>query len=243
VTSCQEVRELLSAFFEAELDSPSETLVQTHLDSCPECSEIVETMQLITDAVTPLQDLRPPEHLGEDLVSSACRRWLGLLFRAVDRDIDEKNLARLLQHLESCPSCRTTWNDLALISQVSDAMTPPPQLLQRCIAVRNPVRRRPIMGKRAATAAAYLLALLGSLVIGNPITIARQNPVKTTVQTVAETLGNEVSDAAELGRGEARVMLWRAWRWSGRQVAAVRDMLQELQEEDDDSDSEQGGPS
>ena len=114
-------------------------------------------------------------------------------------------------------------------------MIPPPGLLERCIGVRFKPALRPILSRRAATAAAYVMAVVASLTIGNPVSIAR-SPV---VQRVAETVTSEVTEVAAEGRGELRVMAWRAWNWGNRQLDAVREMLQSA-EERPDSESEQG---
>ena len=229
--SCTDVRELLGLYLEDELEEEIAVTVRDHLASCSECSELADTMAEILDAGSGLADLEPPPSLAEDLSASPCRRWLGLLFQAVDREISQHNLERLLSHLEACPSCRRTWQDLTLMHQVGEAMTPPSYLVGKCIRAREKIARmRPILNRRMATAAAYFLAVLTSLVIGNPVTLARSQ-AGTTVGRVAEVVSAEVSDVAEHGRGEARIMLWRVWKWGERKVEAVRHFVSK-----DDSD-------
>ncbi|MFV2072347.1 MAG: zf-HC2 domain-containing protein [Thermoanaerobaculales bacterium] len=225
---CTDARDLLGLYFEGDLEGDQEQSVREHLERCAECGEILSTIAEISDIGAGLLDLEAPEELADDLSASPCRRWLGLLFQAVDRTISQPNLERLLTHLESCPSCRRTWQDLTLIHQVGEAMEPPAQLLNRCIAAREPRSRRPpVMGRRMATAAAYLLAVLTSLVIGNPVTLAR-NQASTTVVRVAEVVSTEVSEVAKDGRGEIRIMLWRAWTWSQHKVEQVRDLVDKV---------------
>ena len=214
--SCEQTRGLLDQLIEGSLTDGTRSEVERHLAGCDECREIGETLALIADAIPPLGELEAPEHLAAELSSSPCRRWLGLLFQAVDREIGEHNLERLLSHLESCESCTRTWNDLTLIRQVGEAMEPPPGFVQRCVEVRKRVFRRPVLSRRAVTAAAYAMAVLASLTIGNPVSIARS--------PVVQKMTTEVNQAAEQGRGELKVMLWRAWQWSGRQIAAVRSL-------------------
>ena len=162
--------------------------VRDHVAGCDECAELAEAMAGIIDAGSGLAELEPPSSLADDLSASPCRRWLGLLFQAVDREISQRNLERLLTHLEACPVCRRAWQDLTLIHQVSEAMEPPPGFVNLCIRARE--KRpgvRPILNRRMATAAAYLLAVLTSLIIGNPVTLARSQ-AGTTVGRVAEAL-------------------------------------------------------
>jgi len=231
--SCTDVRDLLGLHLDGELEEEKACAVKDHLAECSECAELAETMELITDAGADLVNLEPPEHLGSDLQASPCRRWMGLLFQAVDREISQPNLERLLTHLEACPVCRRAWQDLTLIHQVSEAMEPPPHLVNLCIRAREKrPRMRPILNRRIATAAAYLLAVLTSLIVGNPVTLARSQ-AGTTVGRVADVVSTEVSEAAEEGRGEVRIMLWRVWKWGENKVEAVRDFVSKSDENDD----------
>ena len=222
MSACGEVRELLGQLLEGTLSDEQRQAVEQHLASCAECRETREALELIAAVLPRLGELEPPAQLAHDLAASPCRRWLGLLHQAVDHEIDHRRLEELLSHLAGCASCRQAWNDLTLVRQVSDALEPPPGLLERCIAARRRVIRRPILSRRAATAAAYLLAVLASLMVGNPVSIAR-SPV---VQRVTTVVSSEVSDAAEDGKGEIRVMIWRAWQWAERQLSAVTGLVQ-----------------
>jgi len=241
---CTDVRDLLSLYLDGELEEEQAITVREHLAECEDCAGILETLESIVDAGSTLDELEPPDHLLADLASSPCTRWLGLLFQAVDREISQHNLERLLTHLEACPSCRRTWQDLTLVHQVSDAMEPSEYLLKRCIAAREKrPEARPLLNRRMATAAAYFLAVLTSLVIGNPITLARSG-AGDAVGRVAEAVSTEVSGVAESGRGEARIILWRVWKWGERKVEAVRDFVSNDEKEDepknDSSSAEQG---
>ncbi len=237
MSRCEEIRELLGAYLDGELEVGEAQGVERHLAGCHECADLGHAMKLVSEAFTPFQKLDPPTYLEADLVASPCRRWLGLLMSAIDREIDDSELDRLLGHLEACPSCTRIWTDLSLVHQVGEAMLPPAGLVERCAAVRRQPRLRPIISRRAAVAAAYALAVLASLVVGNPVSIAR-SPV---VQRMASSVTEEVNLVAEEGRGELRVMVWRAWHWGNRQVAAIRDMLSPAS--DDNTTSEQGEPS
>jgi predicted anti-sigma-YlaC factor YlaD len=244
MSGCTDVRDLLSLYLEGELEEEPATTVREHLGECEDCAGILETLESIIDSGSALDELDPPDHLLSDLASSPCTRWLGLLFQAVDREISQHNLERLLTHLEACPSCRRTWQDLTLIHQVSDAMEPSQYLLKRCIAARDRKPEAPrLLNRRMATAAAYFLAVLTSLVIGNPVTLARSGAGEA-VGRVAEVVSTEVSDVAESGRGEARIILWRVWKWGERKVEAVRDFVggdeKDTEADDDSSAGEQG---
>lgn len=231
MNSCTEIRDLFSAVLENEASQAEAELVRTHIDGCAECAELYEAMGMIIGAGDFLADVEPPPHIGEELASSPCRRWLGLLFQAVDREITQPNLERLLTHLGSCPSCRRVWHDLTLIHQVGDAMAPPNHLLQKCIKVRETVARIAILPRRTATAAAYLLALLASLAIGNPTIIAQDLHSVATEKVAKAATG--VSEVAADGRGEFRVALWRALNWGEQKVNTVRGFVDRLRDNDD----------
>jgi predicted anti-sigma-YlaC factor YlaD len=230
----------MSAYLDGELDEPAAAAVRDHLASCADCAELAAALELVVESAAVLATAEPPQHLADDLASSPCRRWLGLLFRAVDRDISDSNLARLLTHLEACEGCRRAWNDLTLIHQVSEAMEPPPHLLARCIDIRRVRRAQQVIGKRTVAAAAYVLAVLASLLVGNPASIARGQEAAEAVKRVAASVTNGM---AEQGRGEMRVMLWRTWQWGARQAGAVRDTLHQLIDNDDSASTRDGSGS
>jgi anti-sigma factor RsiW len=222
MSRCDELRELLGTYLEGDLEEARVAEVREHLDACEECAELAETMQEIMNVGAGLDSIDAPERLTDDLASSPCSLWLRLLFQAVDHEISDSNLQRLLAHLESCEGCRRTWQDLTLIHQVGEAMKPSQYLLRRCISARNRTQAaQPILSRRVAVAAAYVLAVLTSLVVGNPVTLARSQAAPA-VERVAEVVTTEVAEAAQQGRGEVRVMLWRAWKWGEDRVDAVR---------------------
>ncbi len=221
MTSCSELRDLIGPWLEDELEPAAAAGVSAHLAGCRECAGLAETLRAMRDdAALVGSALEPPDDLAAGLAASPCQRWLCLLYRAVDHEISEAGLARLLTHLEGCARCRRAWNDLSLIHQAGEALAPPPGLAERLASTPRRVIARRVVGRRTATAAAYLLAVLTSLTIGNPVTLAR-----VQAQRVADTVSAEVSEVAADGRGEARVILWRAWSFVERQVDLVRDAI------------------
>ena len=233
MSTCTDIRDLFAAVLENEAGEAEVEQVRTHIDGCAECAELYDAMGMVVGAGSFLADLEPPPHIGEELASSPCRRWLGLLYQAVDREISQPNLERLLPHLEACPSCRRVWHDLSLIHQVGDAMVPPNHLLSKCITVRDAVARIVILPRRTATAAAYILALLASLAIGNP-TIIAQDLHTAAAERVAKAASG-VTEVAADGRGEARVALWRTMKWGEEKIDAVRGWIERLRNDDDDA--------
>lgn len=239
MTPCDRVRELLSAALDDELGPDDRHLVDFHLDGCSDCRGFADDLVgWRTDVAAAGERLEPPAGLAAAIASSPCQRWLTLLFEAVDRQISEPNLERLLGHLDRCPGCREAWMDLTLLHQTGEVLEPGDDLVARCVAAPRPRRARArVLERRTVAAAAYILAVTASLVVGNPVLIAR-TPVPDTVQRVATDVGEEVAEVASDGRGEARVMLWRAWRAAVRGADAVREFLDPVlpdRPHDDDS--------
>jgi predicted anti-sigma-YlaC factor YlaD len=240
VTACSEIRELLAAVLENEAGAAETERVRAHVAGCAECAELLDAMASVVGPDALLERLEPPAHLAEELAASPCRRWLGLLHQAVDREITQTNLERLLPHLEGCAGCRRVWHDLTLIHQVSDAMVPPKHLGARCIRVRDAIARIAILPRRTATAAAYLLALAASLAIGNPAIIAQDLQATATEQV--GRAASEVGEVAAHGRGEVRVALWRAMRWGESRIDAVRGWIDDLGNDDAATGGDAVGP-
>ena len=232
MSGCEAIRELMGPVLDGDASPAEADRLRAHLEHCDECADVFEAMATVVGAGKLLAEVEPPSNLAAEISDSPCRRWLGLLYQAVDREISQANLERLLSHLEGCPACRRIWHDLTLIHQVGEAMTPPGHLLRACVAVRNRLAQIPILGRRTATAAAYLLALVTSLVVGNPTTIA-QDVQATAVERVSRA-ASEVGQVAADGRGEARVLLWRAMRWGEERLAAVQSWIDLLRDKDSD---------
>jgi len=61
--SCEQTRELLDQLLDGSLPEEIRSGVERHLAGCDECREIGETLALIADAIPPLEELDPPDHL------------------------------------------------------------------------------------------------------------------------------------------------------------------------------------
>lgn len=240
MNTCTELRELFPAVLEDAATDAEIERVRAHVDGCADCAELFEAMGMVIGAGALLADADPPPGLADELASSPCRRWLGLLYQAVDREIAPPNLERLLTHLESCQSCRQVWHDLSLIHQVGEVMAPPNHLLQKCIMVRDAVAKITVLPRRTATAAAYILALLASVAIGNPTIIAQDLHSVATEKVAKAATG--VSEVAADGRGEARVALWRAMQWGEKKIDSVIDWIDLVRNNDNNADEAAADP-
>ena len=142
MSACRSLRDLFSQSIEGTLAAEEETRLRDHLTECDECRDLYDEMSEILAAVGGLAEVEPPPRLAVEISSSPCRRWLGLLFSAVDREISEANLDRLFQHLEKCEGCRRAWSDLTLMHQAGQALEPPDHLLAACLRPKRRSRGR-----------------------------------------------------------------------------------------------------
>lgn len=223
--ACLEIREQLALLIEDELAAAAAEALAAHLEGCASCRELAELMaSLRATGRAAGAALVPPARLRARLAGSPCERWLALMFHAIDHELPADGLGRLVDHLEACPSCHRAWDDLTLIHQVGAALLPRDGLAAACATVRRRPPRRQILGRRTAIAAAYVLAVLTSLAIGNPVTTARM-PATTVVHAMTAGLSADFDEVAADSRGELKVMLWRTGRWVARQAERARALL------------------
>ncbi len=104
MNGCTDIRDLFAAVLENEASRAEIDQVRAHIDGCAECAELYDAMGMIIGAGDFLARMWNRRHTSvRRLASSPCRRWLGLLYQAVDREISQPNLERLLTHLEVMP--------------------------------------------------------------------------------------------------------------------------------------------
>ncbi len=224
MTGCTSIRPLIPQWIEGELEPRQARLVEEHLEACEECRRTAGALRTVREAGRAFASLEPPADLAARLTASPCARWLDLLHRAADHELESDALARLLQHMERCEGCRRAWDDLTLVHQVQGALTPPPGLAVRCIARRRGrVPERRIFGVRTATAAAYVLAVLTTVLLGNPVSLARRDA--GMVHEARRAVEQRVADAANDSRGELRIILWRTWKWGQHQAETIRKLI------------------
>jgi predicted anti-sigma-YlaC factor YlaD len=234
MTDCARFRELLAAAGDDDAATSVAVGLEAHLAQCSDCRALSEALALVAEAGSSVADLEPPASLAA-AVCGPCRPWRTLLFRALDHDLDDATLDRLLDHLEGCEACASLWADLTLVRQASECLVPPPHLLHRCVWGVKGRRPMPVLGRRAAIAVAYALTVVATLVVGNPVTLAR-NPAAETLRNLVGTFRHELTAASADGRGELRVALWRAWTWTSSTADAARELIAAITSDSRSSD-------
>ncbi len=233
--SCENWREGFEEALHGGVDSVAG--LREHLEICEDCRDLYQEYSGLFGDSPWLGELPAPSGLQTAVSDSPCTRWLRRLFQAVDRELGEEELGDLFEHLEGCEDCRRVWVDLSLIHQLGEAMEAPEGLLQLCLRHEAPRVSRPVLGRKTASAAAYFLAVLASLIIGNPVTFARYNQASATVQQIRKVVSPEVSAVARSGRGEFRVMLWRCLRWGEERLNSIEATWDRLSGREGPSDS------
>lgn len=218
-------RELLPGWAADELDPSEARSVQGHLEECQECRLLAEELRRIRRDLEPIRDLNPPADLEGSLSGSACSRWRRTLFTALDGELPEEELPALLEHLDDCSDCSRVWTGISALRQVGTSLVPSPGLALRCQRIPWAARRQRIPGARAALAMAYVLAVAVSLLLGNPVAMARRE-VRTAADRVGQRVETHVQAVEDEGRGELRLLVWRIWRMGERTATAVQKIFE-----------------
>ncbi len=229
---CDALLERLDAALAGTLDEA----LAAHLAGCPTCQATVTRARQLMEGSVVLGSVKAPRSLVARLktlprLAPPCEQAILVMDDAFAGELEDHGKTALLDHLDSCPRCRATWEASATLREVG-RLTAPPRSLSLRLAV-HPQRsarlgpQRRFFDLRLAVAAAYLLAAVSVLVAGNPATLARA--------------GSEGLDRASLYARAAvtnRVQVWTDAAWAqgeaihswlrerGNQlVAAVHDLL------------------
>lgn len=236
MTRCSEIRVVLDQWLEGTLDSTTAAVVEQHVATCASCHDETEVVRLILTTSADVRTLQPPAGLEATIASSTCQRWQTLMFQALDNLLPEDALERVIEHMDRCPDCRRVWADLTLVRQAGEALRPPAELAQRCVSVRRRRQKAPV-GLRTAAAAALVLAVLTSFLLGNLMTNG-----KSSEQVLHTAVGESVTQVADTNISNLRLMVWQAWHWIGRQLDAADTFFVGTDAKDSEKDAEDLNP-
>lgn len=110
---CRECEALLDAALSGTLDERGLRLVESHLETCPECRELFAVARSARDGIAGAET---PDQTGAILArtsGSACGRARQLLPAMIDGDIGLEDAALLDGHLQHCPECAALADALA----------------------------------------------------------------------------------------------------------------------------------
>jgi hypothetical protein len=176
--ACDELLDRLESAGPAEL--PAE--LAAHAQVCDDCRQAVARAQGLEEGGHAVRGLRAPAELvnrikGMRRLPLACESALELTSAALDGDLGPAGREELVNHMHGCESCQAFWEAMATLQEVG-RLTPVGARLRARLAIhprrRVDVRRRgSIFDLRLATAAAYLIAAMTVVLVGNPASIAR----------------------------------------------------------------------
>ena len=178
MSTCDRVLERLDDALAGTL--PAE--LSAHVAGCAACRDAVERARLVAGAPGPLGGLRAPDSLVSRIAAMprlalGCERVVEGFDDALDGRLEGAERRAFVDHLRSCPACQAGWEAFATLRQVGAATRVADDRLAALAvhpSARLDVRRRKkLVDLRLATAAAYLVAALTVMLIGNPGTIAR----------------------------------------------------------------------
>jgi hypothetical protein len=182
MTSCDELLALL------ETGDPDRLppALERHAADCRACGEALDRIRGLADGAAALARVHAPQELLERLrrmprLPAECERAQELLGGALDGELDEAGRRDLMGHMYGCPGCRGAWEAFATLREVGRDTRVGARL--RAVAALPPRqriesrRRLAFFDLRLATAAAYLLAALTVMLVGNPASLARATGV------------------------------------------------------------------
>lgn len=182
MTPCEHLRESLEAAVAGELAVD----LRQHLETCADCQSTVRRARQSGEGGAMLRPLRAPAELKARLkamtrLPASCEQAVERFGAALRGELNASEQTELLAHLRACRACQGSWEALATLREVGSLTRiadPARAALSVHPRLRITVRRQyRTFDLRLATAAAYLLAALTVLLIGNPTQIARAGNV------------------------------------------------------------------
>ena len=166
---CDEVRGELVAFLDGELDAQVRDLIDTHLDSCPDCRAESLALESTGDLLRLIggETKSSLDIAGNVLKISRegdpwCRHIQKELTAHLDGELSEAEIRPVVEHLADCVDCRAVRNDLhatgALLGQWTFDL-PKVDLVSRVLPDYHP--RPGIFRIGSLAAAACLLLAVG----------------------------------------------------------------------------------
>lgn len=232
MTACDLLRQDLEAAVAGELDPE----LARHLEECADCRDAVRRAARCEEGGAMLHIVRAPAELKAKLKAMArlpheCEQALEWFSPALDGELDAAGQRQLLGHLRDCRTCQAAWEAMATLREVG-SLTQLPKGVRHALAVHpreriSVRRRRRPFDLRLVTAAAYLLAALTVLLIGNPAQIAKASnvPVERAAVYTRAAVENRFDSLTRRLRAGASAVCARAGDLAEDAWHAVRDVF------------------
>lgn len=218
----------LLAFLETGDPDRLSAELERHAADCDACREALDRIRGLAEGTAALAHVRAPAELLDRLrrmprLPAECERAQELLGGALDGELDDTGRRELMGHLYGCAGCRGVWEAFATLREVGRAARVRPRL--RAVAALPPRqriegrRRLAFFDLRLATAAAYLLAALTVMLVGNPASLARATGVGVDRATFYARAA--VENRLESLAGDALETLTDGAAWASRVATGV----------------------
>jgi predicted anti-sigma-YlaC factor YlaD len=234
MTSCDE----LLAFLETGDPDRLPAALERHAAECETCREALDRIRGLAEGAAALARVKAPHELLERLrrmprLPAECERAQELLCGGLDGELDESGRRDLMGHMYGCAGCRAVWEAFATLREVGRDTRVRPRL--QAVAALPPRqriesrRRLAFFDLRLATAAAYLLAALTVMLIGNPASLARATGAgvdratfyaRAVVENRLESLAGDALETLTDGAAWAARNARDAWNLIRRAVGA-----------------------
>lgn len=115
---CNNIKPLISAYFDDELSSGENDLVRSHIDSCPECADELENIKNLSGIIkNSFKNTGYKLDIASVVISKLdgmhiCNDVAEKLSPYIDRELDKKELSAISEHLLSCNHCRREYENL-----------------------------------------------------------------------------------------------------------------------------------
>jgi len=108
---CDEVKELLSPYFDGEVTYKEKNLIEKHLETCQNCRQKLENLKRTTSLVRKASVCNFSENLLP-VEMQKCLRVKANLSAFIDGELDRKETIELLEHVINCEFCRSQYEKI-----------------------------------------------------------------------------------------------------------------------------------
>ncbi len=187
-----------------------------HAATCSSCLTLLASWPQVEAAGQAVRRAVAPHSLVQKLVTIprlplACEQVVASFGEVLDGEASPANRKRVAEHVQSCDTCRASWEALATLKQVGQQTRASGPLLPKLAAVALPRLAPAARRTRLAAAALYIVA--GTLVLfsGN-----------------REWLGRELNQKLETTFFYGRAVVENRLRWVEKQAQAALHRTQHL---------------
>ncbi len=108
---CDEIKKLLSPYFDAELSDEDRKLVDKHLENCPDCRQELENIKEVSSLLKKSSVYNDSiKMIPEEM--QRCLKVKSNLSAFIDGELDKNDTIELLEHIINCSFCRNQYEKI-----------------------------------------------------------------------------------------------------------------------------------